>query len=106
MESRRDLSVSYDNVGDIYRAMGKDFYASTMYAAAMWLSKDLAEETHTIESEDDLALSHYRMGNVTRGAERQSHYREAYRIWDDLARRYPENPAYAQRRDMVKKYLN
>ena len=103
---RRYLSVAYNKVGDIYRAMGQLSEALSRYEASLELAKQLAEETRTIESEDDLAVSHCKMGNVTRGAERQSHYREAYRIWDDLARRYPENPEYARRRDMVKKYLN
>ena len=106
MEARRDLSVSYNNVGDIYRSRRKLSKALSRYEASLEFRQQLAEETRTIESEDDLAVSHYKMGNVTRGAERQSHYREAYRIWDDLARRYPENPVYAQRRDIVKKYLN
>ena len=105
-KARRNLSISYDNVGYIYRKQKKERYAQAMYQAAMWIRQELAKETENEQNYHALAVSHYNLGGVTQGEQQQRHYGEACRIWDTLARQYPDNPQYRQRMDAMKRLLN
>ena len=54
IESRQDLSCSYINFGDISQAEGKLEETIDWYLKAINICTEIAEETDTIESLDDL----------------------------------------------------
>ena len=62
------------------------------------IRKFLAEETNTVESYDDLAVSYYNMGIVLR---ERSYLNEALNIWTQLAEQFPDNPIFQQRKETV-----
>jgi tetratricopeptide (TPR) repeat protein len=64
VESRRDLSVSCDRLGDVARARGKLDEAEEWYRQSYELRKALAEETGTVEARRDLSISCNFLGGV------------------------------------------
>ena len=66
-ESRRDLSVSYDNVGDVYKELGGSRNLErtfAMYPKSLELREDLCREQGTAESRRDLSISYERIGAI------------------------------------------
>ena len=66
-ESRRDLSVSLDNVGRVARARGDWGAAGRAYEESLGIDRDLADSLGTPESLRDLAIS---LGNLASVVER------------------------------------
>lgn len=64
VESERDLSVSYQKMGDNYLEMGgakNQERAKEVYKKSLEISEKLAREKGTISSYDDLAVSLYKI---------------------------------------------
>ena len=66
-ESRRDLSVSLDNVGRVARARGDWGAAGRAYEESLDLARELADSLGTPESLHDLVIS---LGNLAGVVER------------------------------------
>ena len=62
IEARRDLSISYNKLGDISKAEGNLEEAKDWYIKDLEISKILAAEASTIDTLDDLAISYYKLG--------------------------------------------
>ncbi|MBQ7309600.1 MAG: tetratricopeptide repeat protein [Clostridia bacterium] len=104
VESRRDLSVSYNKLGDIMKAQGRPKEAAEYYGKDLAIAEALAEETGTVEAYDDLAVSYYKMAFADQ-ANQRAYRQKALNIWTQLADLCPDDPTFAQRRDLVKKAL-
>lgn len=66
-ESRRDLAVSYDKVGDVYQAVGGRANlerALELYQQSLQLSVSLNQERNFPGSRRDLAVSYYKLGGI------------------------------------------
>lgn len=66
-ESRRDLAVSYDKVGDVYQAVGGRANlerALELYQQGLQLSVSLDRERNFPGSRRDLAVSYYKLGSI------------------------------------------
>ena len=98
VEARRDLSVSYDRLGEIAQALGDPAGAKKWYEQGLAIRSALAEETGTLESYDDLAVSYFKLGIFGN----MDSMRVAYAIWKKLAEDYPEVGEYKRRRDIAK----
>ena len=64
-EWQRDLSVSYDRVGDMHLQVGDNVAALTAYEESLTIRKKLADldPTHT-EWQRDLSVSHNKVGDM------------------------------------------
>ena len=85
-ESRRDLSVSLNNVGRVAEARGDWVAAAEAYEESLETSRDLADALGTLESRRDLSVS---LDNVGRVAEARGDWGAAGRAYEeslDLAR--------------------
>lgn len=65
MESRRDLSVSYNKLGDIRQAQGDLAGAKAFYEQCLAVSERLAAETGTPEARRALAVSYNNLGDIS-----------------------------------------
>ena len=65
MEARRDLSVSYNNLGDICKAEDDLNGAKAWYEKSLEISRALADEIRTQDSLEDLSRCYYRMGTLS-----------------------------------------
>lgn len=93
-------------MGNIARVQGQLADARDYYEQSLKLSQAIAEETGTVGSYDDYAVSLYKIAWVYEAPEKkQACLQKAYEIWKDLAEAYPDVPSFAQRRDIVKEYL-
>ena len=106
IQIRRDLSISYNKLGNICEAEGDISAARKYYELALEISKQLAEEAPTPEAWDDLAISYYNLG-ILKGAFFRScyYFRKALAIWTNLSEQYPSVLIFAQRRDGVREEL-
>ena len=68
----------------------------------MAIREPLAEETKTVEAFDDLAVSYYKMALAVPEQE-VSYLKKALALWTELAERFPENPSFTKRRDIVRR---
>ena len=76
---QRDLSISYDQLGDVAMAQGKLPEAAQAYRESLAIRKTLAaDEPGNIRWEHDLTLSYVRVAAL---AERQKDPREARTYW-------------------------
>jgi len=89
-ESRRDLSVSLNNVGRVAEVRGDWVAAEWAYGESLGIRRHLADELGTLESRRDLSVS---LDNVGRVAEARGDwaaaaeaYEESLRIRRDFAR--------------------
>ena len=64
MEVRRNLSISYHNLGDISQAQGDLVGAKTFYKKGLAIFERLAEGTGTMEAQRDLSVSYDRLGDI------------------------------------------
>lgn len=65
MESRRDLAVSYNNLGDISQAQGDLAGAKAYYEKGLAIREQLAAETGTLQARRDLAVSYDNLGDLS-----------------------------------------
>ena len=106
VEDWRGVSISYDNLGDISLLQEDLGGAKTFYEKSLAIRKRLASEIKTIEADDDLAISYYKMFGAANTAEEEQEYlRKAETIWTRLAAQCPDVPKYAERLDLVRKYI-
>ena len=120
VEARRDLAVIYLKLGDIAKEMdnlettgshlkillkrnSKKQYseAKGWYDLSLTVSRLLAEETRTMEDLDNLALCHFKLGELGN----IDNMKEAYSIWERLAKAYPEISAFRDNLEIVSSKL-
>ena len=106
VEDRRNLSISYERIGDIYKAQGNIPQALEYYKKSLDIAEQLVKETDRVQSYDDLAVSFYKMAIVTNGDEQQRYFRLAYDIYCRLADACPDVQRYAKNRDSIKQCLD
>ncbi|MBQ7004791.1 MAG: tetratricopeptide repeat protein, partial [Clostridia bacterium] len=75
---RRYLSVSYEKLGNIYEAEGRLAEAKEMYLKDLDLSKEIFEETGTVESGRALSVSYNNLGNIYEAEGRLTEAKEMY----------------------------
>ena len=77
------------------------------YEKALEISLKLAEETKTVKSYDDLAVSYYKLGSIDDSPSRgRAYFLKALEIWEALAKSHPDVSTYKNRRDIVKERLD
>ena len=62
----------------------------------MAIDQQLAEGVNTPQSRDDLALSYYKVGLVSQGAQRMACLEKSLSMYEALCREYPEEDRYAR----------
>lgn len=62
---QRRLSISYDNLGKIAEARGKDATAQECYEKSLSIRIIVAQEAETIQSRRDLSISYNRLGRIS-----------------------------------------
>ena len=95
-EWQRDLSISYDNIGNIQQAQGDLAEALKSYQDGLAIRKDLAKEDPTNkEWQRDLSISYNNIGDIQKaqgdleGALKS--YKQDLKIAQDLVREDPGN---------------
>ncbi len=63
--ARRDLSISYNNLGDISAAAGDPAAAKEYYQKGLEIALAIAEESDTIEARRDLSVSYNKLGDIS-----------------------------------------
>ncbi|MGH3867098.1 MAG: tetratricopeptide repeat protein [Pseudonocardiaceae bacterium] len=63
-DAQRDLSLSFERLGDVTRALGGPAIAATHHQQALDIRRRLAEQLDTPQAQRDLSLSLDRLGNV------------------------------------------
>jgi serine/threonine-protein kinase len=94
VEYRRDLAVTYSNLGMVYRTTGQAQMAEEAFHKAVKIQQDLVREfAHISKYQDDLARSYNNLGALydflkqfTRAAEP---YQNAAAIWTALRNKHP-----------------
>lgn len=94
-----DLSVSHDNLGDLYRALGQGEQARQSYEGALKIRQRLAQrEPHRADYRRDVSVSHERLGDLHAALGQGDQAREAYecglKIALGLAQREPHRADY------------
>ena len=106
-DGMRDLSVSYGNLGDIERAMGRPEEAKTYYEKGLGISQQLVVETKMIKARRDLSISYERLGDIEqvmgRPEEAKAYYEKSLEISLQLAE---EMKTVEARRDLSVSYNN
>ena len=76
---QRDLSVSYNKMGDLYGALGQGEQAREAYARSLAIAERLAAaEPDRADYQRDLSVSYDRMGDLYRALGQGEQAREAY----------------------------
>jgi tetratricopeptide (TPR) repeat protein len=76
---QRDLSVSYERVGDLYRALGQGDSAREAYLKSLAIAERLAQaEPDRADYQRDLSVSYKRVGDLYRALGQGDSAREAY----------------------------
>ncbi len=104
---QRDLSVSYNKMGDLYRALGQGADAAAMYQASLDIRRRLTEaEPDRADYQRDLSVSYERMGDLYgalgQGQDAAAMYQASLDIWRDLTEAEPDRADY--RRGIVVPY--
>jgi serine/threonine-protein kinase len=104
---RGDLARGYIRLGDVYRSAGRNGPAEATYRQALELLDRLTRDRPDVpQYQGDLARAHDKLGFVfedrhqadkDEGALRQAEeaYGKALRLWDQLARGFPDELEYA-----------
>lgn len=100
MEARRNLSVSYNTIGDIAKARGMLGEAEKWYCKSLALSESLADETENVVCRDDLAVSYYKIGILK---EDKAMLKRALSIWEQLTELCPDTPRYRENAKIAKR---
>ena len=107
---QRDLSASYQRLGDIAKARNDYKAAEGYYAKALEISKRLAKMFPGVPMlKDDLAVSLFRCGIFSADGkfspEQKAMLRDAAAIWEELYKQTGYE-LYAERRKLAQKLLN
>lgn len=106
VEARRDLAVGYSKLGGIYQAEGDISQARICCKKSLELRRLLADETKTAQAYDDLAASYFDTAMISSKKDSYAMAIQAYRLWDMLYKKNPENSAFVQKLKLVKRYFN
>ena len=109
-QMQRDLSVSYERLGNIAKARSDYNAAEGYYAKALEISERLAENFPEVPMlKDDLAVSLFRCGTCSAdgkfSSEQKAMLRSAAAIWEELYKQTGYE-LYAERRKLAQKLLN
>ena len=104
---QRDLSISYERVGDLYRALGQGEAARDAFAKALAITETLARnEPDRADYQRDLSVSYNKMGDLYRalgqGEAARDAFAKALAIAETLARNEPDRADY--QRDLSVSY--
>ena len=90
-QMQRDLSVSYERLGDIAKARNDYKAAEGYYAKALEISERLAEKYP-----EDLSFSYEKLGDIAKARNdykaAEGYYAKALEISERLAEKYPDDP--------------
>ena len=94
-ENTRDLSVSWERLGDIARARSRLDEAEQAYSEGKKLAEQLYRAQATPENTRDLWVSWERLGDIARARSRldeaEAAYRAAVELWRKLQQDFGEN---------------
>ena len=104
---QRDLSVSYERMGDLYRALGQGEKARESYQESLAIRERLAQsEPDRADYQRDLSVSYNKMGDLYRalgqGEKARESYQESLAIRERLAQSEPDRADY--QRDLSVSY--
>jgi tetratricopeptide (TPR) repeat protein len=96
---QRDLSVSYNKMGDLYQALGQGEQARDAYLKDLAIAERLAQaEPDRADYQRDLSVSYERMGDLYRalgqGEQARDAYLKALAIRERLAQAEPDRADY------------
>jgi tetratricopeptide (TPR) repeat protein len=96
---QRDLSVSYDRMGNLLRALGQDEQAKTFYEKSLRIRERLAaDEPNRADYQRDLSVSYNKLGDLLRalgqGEQAKTFYEKSLRIIERLAADEPNRIDY------------
>jgi tetratricopeptide (TPR) repeat protein len=101
VQLRRDLSISYNKLGDLARAAGDAGQAERLYRQSLELREVLARANPTdVQLRRDLSVSYNKLGDLARAAgdagQAERLYRQSLPITRLLHQRVPESAGYAE----------
>ena len=103
--TKRNLSVSYNNLGDIAKAQGKLDAAKVFYEKGLAIREAIARESGTVEARRDLSVSYCSLGNIAKAQGKldaaKAFYEKGLAIDKALAR---ESGTVEARRDLSISY--
>ena len=106
VEARRDLSLSYNRLGDIARTEGQLVKARGYYKKGLELALALAKESPTLEHYDDVTTSCYYLSTVvTKTAEKKAYLTKAIELCESLIKHAPSNARYQQKYQFLRQEL-
>ena len=105
VQARRDLSVSYNRLGDIYKSEGNIAKVKEYCEKALAIDEQLASETNTVEAFHDLAISYYNMSLVCQGENICRYLIKALNIMSALCEQCPDIAEFKQQRDIIQRRL-
>jgi tetratricopeptide (TPR) repeat protein len=96
---QRDLSVSYQRVGDLYRDLGQGEQAREAYLQSLAIFERLAQaEPGRADYQRDLSVSYERVGDLYRGLghgeQARDYYLKSLDIWTRLGQAEPDRADY------------
>ena len=99
---QRDLSVSYNKMGDLMRALGKGEQAQTYFQKALEIRERLAsQEPDRADFQRDLSVSYNQIGDLMRalgkGEQAQTYFQKALEISERLASQEPDRARFPAR---------
>lgn len=105
VESRHNLSVSYNKLGNISQAEGKKAEAREYYQKGLEIAETLAKETGTVLSHSDLSISYEKLGDISKAegklTEAWEYYLKGLEIRENLAK---ETGTVESRRSLLGSY--
>ena len=104
---QRDLSVSYERMGDLLRALGQGEQAKTFYEKSLRIRERLAaDEPNRAHYQRDLSFSYNKLGDLLRalgqGEQAKTFYEKSLRVRERLAADEPNRADY--QRDLSVSY--
>ena len=96
-QMQRDLSVSYERLGDIAKARNDYNAAEVYHAKALEISEKLAEKyPEDLDFQRDLSVSYERLGYIAKALKdynaAEGYYAKTLEIGEKLAEKYPDDP--------------
>ena len=103
--ANRNISVCYNNLGDISKAEGKLTEAKRYYELDLGISKSLAEESPTIENLGGLSVSYNKLGDISQAEGNLSKARRYYELDLGISKSLAEeSPTMENRRGLLISY--
>ncbi|MDY7092004.1 MAG: CHAT domain-containing protein [Acidobacteriota bacterium] len=104
---QRDLSVSYDRMGDLFKALGQGDKAQDAFSKALNIAQQLAQqEPDRADYQRDLSVSYNKVGDLFKalgqGDKAQDAFSKALNIRQQLAQQEPDRADY--QRDLSVSY--